>query len=72
MNISKHSIMTFVALCFLGVIISKPGEAFQSNEIEKVERECVLLKGKMDCENKLKNKHQPTKELNLHLNFRRN
>ena len=65
MNISKHSIMTFVALCFLGVIISKPGEAFQSNEIEKVERECVLLKGKMDCENKLKNKQSSSESFSI-------
>ena len=46
MDIKNHFFMTFVALFFLGVIVAKPGDAFQpANE----DRDCKLVKGKMAC-----------------------
>lgn len=46
MDIRNHFFLTFIALFFLGVIVTKPGDAFRpSNE----ERDCRLDKGKMAC-----------------------
>lgn len=47
MDIKKHCFMTFAALCFLGLIVAKPGDAFYP--VKEV-RECKLVKAKMQCE----------------------
>lgn len=47
MDIKKHYFMTFAALFFLGLIVAKPGDAFYP---VKQERECKLVKAKMQCE----------------------
>lgn len=46
MDIKNHFFMTFCALFFLGIIVAKPGDAFQP---AKEERDCKLVKGKMAC-----------------------
>lgn len=46
MDLKNHFFLTFVALFFLGIIVAKPGNAFL---IVKEDRECRLVKGKMDC-----------------------
>ena len=46
MDLKNHFFLTFVALFFLGIIVAKPGNAFF---VMKEDRECRLVKGKMDC-----------------------
>ena len=60
MNITRHYLMTFSALFFLGLIISKPGETFNPS---KEDRECKINKGKMDCDTKIK---QPLQNSAIH------
>jgi hypothetical protein len=45
MNNKLHYIVTFSALFFLGLIIQNPGPTPTQN----AERECKIVKGKMDC-----------------------
>ena len=49
MDIKKHFFMTFAALFFLGLIVAKPGDNFYP---VKVERECKLVKAKLQCEDR--------------------
>jgi hypothetical protein len=49
MDLRKHYFMTCAALFFLGLIVARPGATFQPM---KEQRECKLVKGKMDCESK--------------------
>jgi hypothetical protein len=45
MNIKLHYFVTFSALFFLGLILSSPVPGPAQN----TERECKVIKGKMDC-----------------------
>lgn len=48
MEIKKHYFMTCAALFFLGLIVAKPGSTFYP--AAKEDRDCKLIKGKLDCE----------------------
>jgi len=52
MNLRKHYLMTCAALFFLGIVIAKPGASF--HPYEKEERECKTIKGRKDCETRLR------------------
>lgn len=47
MEKEKHYLMTCLALLFLGLILAKPGASFSSSHLN---RECKLVKGRMNCE----------------------
>lgn len=49
MELKKHYLMTVAALFFLGVVMAKPGATFFP---VKDQRECKLVKGKINCSNK--------------------
>lgn len=55
MEIKKHYFMTVAALFFLGIIVAKPGSTFNPSHEQ---RECKLVKGKMDCSNKYQDNYK--------------
>lgn len=46
MNMKFHYMMTFLALIFLGLVITHPRHLTSPN---LPERSCKMMKGKMDC-----------------------
>jgi len=50
MEIKKHYFMTCAALFFLGLIVAKPGSSFYPQSKSDSDRDCKLVKGKLDCE----------------------
>lgn len=44
--------MTCAALFFLGIVVTKPGITF--HPARKEERDCKIVKGKKDCETRLR------------------
>lgn len=46
MDLKNHFFLTFTALFLLGLIISRPGNAFLSKQEE---RDCRMIRGRLDC-----------------------
>jgi hypothetical protein len=64
MELKKHYFITCAALFFLGMIITSPDSSFTP---VRRERECKMVKGKMNCDSK--HSDYRTNYPNIHYEF---